>query len=169
MAHITFITGGQRSGKSSYAQKLALSLSENPVYLATARVWDEDFEKRIKRHQSERGNNWKNIEEEKYISKLDLSGKTVVLDCITLWLNNFFFDSKFNLDQSLEEAKTEWNRFIQQDFTLIVISNEIGMGTHAETETGRKFADLQGWINQHIAASANKVILMISGIPVTIK
>lgn len=169
MAHITFITGGQRSGKSSYAQKLALSLSENPVYLATSRVWDEDFEKRIKRHQSERGSNWVNIEEEKHLSKHNLNGKTVVLDCITLWLNNFFFDSEFNLDQSLEEAKNEWNKFIQQDFTLIVISNEIGMGTHAETYTGRKFTDLQGWVNQHIAANADKVLLMISGMPLTIK
>ena len=169
MAQITFITGGQRSGKSSYAQKLAAGVSDTPVYLATARRWDEDFERRIHRHQSDRGSNWTTIEEEKYLSKLDLNGKTVVLDCITLWLNNFFYDSNFNIDIALEESKNEWNTLIAQDFTLIVVSNELGMGMHAETENGRKFGDLQGWVNQHIASTAQQVVLMISGIPLTIK
>lgn len=169
MAHITFITGGQRSGKSAYAQKLALSQCESPLYLATARAWDDDFKERIKKHQSDRGGNWENLEEEKYISKLDMTGRTVVLDCITLWLTNFFHDTGYDVNLSLEEAKKEWNRFIWQDFNLIVVSNEIGMGTHADTDAGRKFTDLQGWMNQYIAATANKVILMISGIPLTIK
>jgi adenosylcobinamide kinase/adenosylcobinamide-phosphate guanylyltransferase len=169
MAHITFITGGQRSGKSAYAQKLALSKADNPLYLATARIWDDDFKERIKRHQRDRGENWENLEEEKYISRHNLTGKTVVLDCITLWLTNFFHDTGYDVNLSLEEVKKEWDCFIRQDFNLIVVSNEIGMGTHADTDVGRKFTDLQGWMNQYIAATANKVILMISGIPLTIK
>jgi len=68
MSEITFITGGQRSGKSSFAQKLALSLSDKPVYLATSRVWDEEHRKRIERHKADRGNEWINIEEEKFLS-----------------------------------------------------------------------------------------------------
>ena len=91
---IYYITGGTRSGKSSYAQKLALSLSDNPVYLATARKWDADFEQRIKRHQEDRDERWENIEEERHPSNLSLQGRVVVLDCVTLWLTNFFSDAK---------------------------------------------------------------------------
>ena len=169
MAKITFITGGQRSGKSSLAQCLAEGKSESPVYLATARIWDEDFKLRVERHQSDRGENWQTIEEEFQLSKYDFSGKTVLLDCITLWLTNIFYDSKNDVDKSLEIAKKEWDKFIQQDFTLIVVSNELGMGVHPMNEVARKFADLQGWMNQHIAQRANKVILMVSGISVLIK
>jgi adenosylcobinamide kinase/adenosylcobinamide-phosphate guanylyltransferase len=169
MAQITFITGGARSGKSSFAQKLAESQSGNPVYLATARVWDDDFRRRIERHQNDRGSQWSNIEQEKELSACDLDGKTVLLDCITLWLTNIFFDNQFDADRSLEEAKTEWNRFVQKEMNLIVVSNELGMGVHPAEESVRKFADLQGWMNQYIAAMSNEVFLMISGIPVKIK
>ena len=169
MAQITFITGGARSGKSRYAQKLAESIDAHPVYLATARVWDDDFRDRIQRHQMDRGEHWINIEQEKEISACDVNGKTVLLDCITLWLTNFFHDNHFDLDRSLEEAKAEWTRFVQKDMNLIVVSNELGMGIHPIEESARKFADLQGWINQFIAQQADEVILMISGIPVKIK
>jgi adenosylcobinamide kinase/adenosylcobinamide-phosphate guanylyltransferase len=166
---IIFITGGQRSGKSRYAQQLAEGKAESPVYLATARVWDDDFKKRIERHKHDRGQHWQNLEEEKQLSRFDLSNKVVVLDCITLWLTNFFTDNQFDADLSLLEAKAEWERFADQDFTLIVVSNELGMGVHAENESARKFADLQGWMNQHIARTADKVILMVAGIPLEVK
>lgn len=169
MAEITFITGGQRSGKSSFAQRLAEEKSKLPIYLATARIWDDDFKLRVERHRSDRGDNWQTIEEEFQISKHDLSGKTVLLDCITLWLTNIFYDSKNDIDQSLELAKKEWDKFIKQNFNLIVVSNEVGMGVHPINEVARKFADLQGWMNQYIAKSANNVYLMVSGIPVKIK
>lgn len=166
---ITLITGGERSGKSSYAQQLALSLSEKPVYVATARKWDGDFQKRIERHQSERDNRWTSIEEEKHISKLDLKDKVVMIDCVTLWLTNFYVDAKNKVDESLSQAKAEFEKIKSMKGTFIFITNEIGMGVHAETEIGRKFVELQGWMNQHIAKNADRVILMVSGIPVTIK
>lgn len=169
MQNITFITGGARSGKSSYGQGLAEKDSANPVYLATARIWDEDFKERIDRHKADRGPEWTTIEEEKNLSKLDLKGKTVLMDCVTLWLTNIFFDQAFDLNKSLEVAKEEWNRFIQQDFNLIVVSNEIGMGVHPEHKSARKFADLQGFMNQYIAASAQSAFLMVSGIPMKLK
>jgi adenosylcobinamide kinase / adenosylcobinamide-phosphate guanylyltransferase len=169
MSEIIFITGGQRSGKSRYAQQLAEEKSDCPVYLATARVWDNDFAQRIRRHQSDRGPQWKTIEEEKYLSKLDLKGKIVVLDCVTLWLTNLYHDNGYDVDMSLSQAKDEWEKFTAQDFTLIVVSNELGMGVHPEHEVARKFADFQGWINQYIASLANKAILMVSGIPIIIK
>lgn len=169
MADITFITGGARSGKSAYAQQLAQEWSNAPVYLATARVWDADFQKRIARHKSDRGSNWQNIEEEKNISALHLEGEVVLLDCITLWLTNIFHDSEYDPDASLAFALHEWNRFAEKDVRLIVVSNEIGMGVHPEHESARKFADLQGWMNQHIAKQAKKAVFMVSGIPVSIK
>lgn len=169
MAEITFITGGQRSGKSSFAQRLAEEKSDSPIYLATARIWDEDFKSRVKRHQSDRGGQWQTIEEEIDISKHNLAGKVVLLDCITLWLTNIFYLNKSDVDTSLDLAKNEWDKFIEQDFTLLVVSNELGMGVHPENEMARKFADLQGWMNQYIAKSANAVELMVSGIPVKIK
>lgn len=169
MAEIIFVTGGQRSGKSSFAQKMAELKSQNPVYLATAKIWDKDFEARVQRHKNDRGNHWQTIEEEIQISKHDLNGKVVLLDCVTLWLTNIFSENNYEVDQSLERAKTEWTEFIKQDFTLIVVSNELGMGVHPEHESARKFADLQGWMNQHIAKTSNDVVLMVSGIPMKIK
>ena len=166
---IYFITGGQRSGKSTYGQKLALELSDNPVYLATSRIWDEDHKARIERHKSDRDEQWTTIEEEKFLSAHDFTNSTVVIDCVTLWLTNFFMDSNNDVDRSLEEAKTELSKLFRQDANFIIISNELGMGLHAETEIGRKFADLQGWMNQFIATEADKVYLMISGIPVKVK
>ena len=166
---LIFITGGARSGKSRYAQQLALQLSNHPVYVATARHWDDDFEKRIQRHQAERDERWTSIEEEKNISGLSLSGKVVVMDCVTLWLTNFFTDTKYDIEASLELCKAEIDKLDTTNNTFIIISNEIGMGTHAETEIGRKFTDLQGWMNQYIAQKANEVIFMVSGLPMAIK
>jgi adenosylcobinamide kinase/adenosylcobinamide-phosphate guanylyltransferase len=166
---IYFVTGGERSGKSSYAQKLALELSKTPIYLATARKWDKDFEKRIERHQSERDEHWTSIEEEKQLSKVELKGRVAVVDCVTLWLTNYYTDTKYNVEESLQLAKDEFDKLINIDTTLLIISNEIGMGMHADTEIGRKFVELQGWMNQYIAAKADKVVFMVSGIPVSIK
>lgn len=168
-SNIIFITGGQRSGKSRYAQQLALQLSEHPVYIATARVWDNDFKNRIERHKADRANNWETIEEEKFIRNCSVNAKVVVLDCITLWLTNFFTDNNFEIEKTLREAQAEWDKFIDQDFTLVVVSNELGMGIHPENEAARNFADLQGWMNQHIARNADKVILMVAGLPVCVK
>lgn len=166
---IYFITGGQRQGKSSYAQKLALQLTGSPVFVATSRVWDDDHKDRIERHKKDRDDRWTTIEEEKYLSDIDLKNKVAVIDCITLWLTNFFVDNQFDVEITLNEAKNELDALSRKDSTLIIVSNEIGMGLHAETAAGRKFTDLQGWTNQYIAALAEKVFLMVSGIPVQIK
>ncbi|MBQ8988435.1 MAG: bifunctional adenosylcobinamide kinase/adenosylcobinamide-phosphate guanylyltransferase, partial [Prevotella sp.] len=100
MKRIILITGGQRSGKSSHAEQLALSLSSNPVYLATAHIWDEEFRDRVRRHQERRGPQWTNIEEERELSRHDVAGRVVLIDCVTLWLTNFFFENS-DVDQTL--------------------------------------------------------------------
>lgn len=111
---IILVTGGQRSGKSGYAQRLALELSDCPVYMATSRVWDEEYRKRIERHQRDRGPQWTNIEEEKALSKHHLQGRVIVIDCVTLWGTNFFFDQDSNVDLALQELKEEFDRFTAQ-------------------------------------------------------
>ncbi len=166
---IILITGGQRSGKSSFAQKLALEKSNSPIYLATARVWDNDFKQRIAKHRADRDEKWQNLESEKYIHKIQEQNRVIVLDCITLWLTNIFHDNDYKPEPSLRQAREIWASFIKLNNTVIVVTNELGMGVHPEKEAARKFADIQGWMNQYIAGSANTVYLMVSGIPVKIK
>lgn len=166
---LILITGGQRSGKSSYAQQLALSLSSNPVYLATSHVSDEEFRERVRRHQADRGPEWTTIEEETTLSRHDLTGKTVLIDCVTLWATNFFFRNDSDVDLSLRQMKEEFNQLKEQDANLIFVTNEVGLGGVSVDRLQRKFTDLQGWINQYIASYADEVIWMVSGIPVKIK
>lgn len=169
MKQIILITGGARSGKSCYAEQLALSLSPNPVYLATSRIWDEEFRQRVLRHQANRGPEWTNLEEEKALSRHRVEGRVVLIDCVTLWCTNYFFDLDADTDKALIAAKQEFDRFTAQDATFIFVTNEIGMGGTSESPIQRKFTDMQGWMNQYIAAQADKVVMTVSGIPVTIK
>ena len=166
---IILVIGGQRSGKSGYAQRLALQLADNPVYLATSRVWDEEYRQRILRHQRDRGPQWTNIEEEKELSKHSLSGRVIVIDCMTLWATNFFFDNDSDVDKSLSELKEEFKRFTDQEAIFIFVTNEIGLGGVSESLIQRRFTDLQGWMNQFAAQQADEVVLMVSGIPIKIK
>ncbi len=179
MGKIILITGGQRSGKSLMAEKIALALSDNPVYMATSRIWDEEFRVRVEKHKSRRGKQWENIEEEKWLSKHQVKGRVVVIDCVTLWATNFFFDlqsevksaklAALHVEKTLDMLKEEFDKFTHQDATFIFVTNEIGSGGVSDNEIQRKFTDVEGWINQFIAMKAENVILMISGIPLTIK
>ena len=169
MSYIHLITGGERSGKSTYAESEALRLSGHPVYLATARVWDEEFRQRILRHQERRGPEWTNIEEDIRPSKHDFTGRVVLIDCITLWATNYFFDMQQDVDQALEALKKEFDTLVQQDATFIFVTNELGMGGMSESRTQRLFTQLQGWMNQYVAARADRVTLMVSGLPLTVK
>ena len=169
MNKIILITGGQRSGKSRFAEQMALSLDSNPVYLATSRVWDEEHRKRIEKHKVNRGSEWINIEEDQHISKYNLEEKILLIDCITLWATNFFFDLNSNVEEALSELKKEFDAFTSQNSHFIFVTNEIGMGEMSQNELQRKFADLQGWFNQYVASRADEVYLMVSGIAMKIK
>ncbi|MDR1880231.1 MAG: bifunctional adenosylcobinamide kinase/adenosylcobinamide-phosphate guanylyltransferase [Tannerellaceae bacterium] len=169
MKHIILITGGQRSGKSRYAQQVALKEAERPVYLATSRPWDDEHRRRIARHQQDRGEEWITIEEDKHIGKHQLPGQVVVVDCVTLWATNFFFDSQSDVDASLAGLKEEFAKFTAPDACYIFITNEIGWGGTSTDDLQRRFTDLQGWINQFIASEADEVVCMVSGIPMKIK
>ena len=168
MKKIILITGGQRSGKSEYAERLALSLSPHPVYMATAHVWDEEFRRRVEKHRERRGAEWENIEEERELSRHDLTGRVVLIDCLTLWATNYFFELK-EVEKTLEALKAEFDQLTMQDATLIVVTNEIGSGGVSENAVQRQFTDLLGWMNQYVARRADEVVWMVSGIPVRVK
>jgi adenosylcobinamide kinase/adenosylcobinamide-phosphate guanylyltransferase len=169
MKRIILITGGQRSGKSSYAQKLALSLSPNPVYLATSAVWDEEHRQRIERHKRDRGPEWTNIEELTELQDVNVEGKVVVIDCVTLWSTNFFNNTNGDVQASLSAITQRFNQFVQQDATFIFVTNEIGLGGISANDLQRRFTDLIGWVNQHIARQADEMVLMVSGIPLPLR
>lgn len=164
------ILGGARSGKSRYAQQLAQRLSPAPWYVATSRVWDDDHRARIERHQRERGSTFHTLEAEVDLAALPLEGRVAVIDCVTLWLSNFFHDSAGDVEGSRERAERQIDALAsKRGSTLLIVSNELGMSLHAPTELGRKFVDLQGLVNQYIAARANAVVLMVAGIPQYVK
>ena len=166
---LTLVLGGARSGKSRFAQELALGWSPRPVYVATARVWDDDFAARVRRHRADRGPEWTTFEEPKTIAALDLEGRVVVVDCATLWLTNFFLDASHDVERSLADARVELDRFLLKDNSTIIVSNELGLAPHAATEIGRKFVDLQGFFNQELARRAETVVFMVVGIPMVVK
>lgn len=175
MKRIYLITGGERSGKSLYAEKLALSLSPHPIYMATAHIWDDEFRLRVLHHQERRGPEWTNIEEEQKLSQHDVAGRVVLIDCLTLWATNYFTAASVNaedlpdVNSILEELRAEFLQFTKQDATFIFVTNEIGMGGVSPNAVQRRFTDLMGWLNQFVASQADEVILMVSGIPVKIK
>ena len=168
MRRIILITGGQRSGKSQHAEQTALRLTDHPVYLATAHIWDEEFRQRVLRHQERRGPQWTNIEEEKFLSRHNVTARVVVIDCVTLWLTNFFFEQQ-DVSKTLETVKEEFDCFTSQDATFIFVTNEIGSGGVSDNVVQRQFTDLEGWMNQYIASKADEVILIVSGIPLKVK
>ena len=96
MKKLILITGGQRSGKSMQAEKMALEMSPNPIYMATAHIWDDEFRERVRRHQERRGPEWTNIEEEIFLCRHDVSGHVVLIDCVTLWLTIYSSQKKMS-------------------------------------------------------------------------
>jgi len=166
---IILVTGGQRSGKSRYAQKLALSLTGNPVYLATSAVWDEEHRSRIERHKRDRGAEWTNIEELKDIQMVNVHHRVVVIDCVTLWSTNFFHESNGDIESSLAAITERFDTFTTQDATFIFVTNELGSGGTSDNDLQRRFTDLLGWVNQYIASRSDEVVLMVSGIAMKIK
>lgn len=171
MKKMILITGGQRSGKSTYAEELVLKLSNHPVYLATAHIWDDEFRHRVELHKDRRGPQWTNVEEELYLSRHDFNGRVVLLDCLTLWSTNYFFlgGEEQPVESSFEKCKEELSKLFSQDATFVVVTNEIGLGGTSSNAVQRHFTDLLGWLNQFVAQQADEVILMVSGIPVKVK
>lgn len=167
---IIMVTGGQRSGKSVFAEKMALEMSSRPVYLATARVTDEEMRKRVETHRNRRRLRWKNLEAPLSIEGIAFSADDVVLlDCLTLWATNWLFEKNEDLDAALSELKHQIDTLVATGASFIIVTNEIGLGGVSPNALQRKFTDLQGLANQYVAAIADEVYMVVSGIPVKIK
>ena len=184
---ITFITGGARSGKSSFALSKSLTVAGRKAYIATAEALDEEMTKRIEQHKKQRGKEWDTYEEPLEIAKVmkDLYGNysALVLDCLTLWLSNLFMKTQGegyglqtieteiqNLLDSLRHFKSSAAGDPDPGFcSLYIVSNEVGMGIVPENETARKFRDIAGILNQKIAKVSDEVYMMVAGIPMKMK
>ncbi len=169
-ARFIMVTGGQRSGKSVFAEKLALSLADHPTYIATAKVMDEDMEKRVAVHKARRAGIWRNIEAPLFIDSVALKDKEVVLiDCLTLWATNWFFEEEESIERAEAAIKRQFEKLSLIEATFIIVTNEVGLGGVSPNRMQRKFADLQGSLNQFVASKAAEVYMTVSGIPVKIK
>ncbi|MBD5357602.1 MAG: bifunctional adenosylcobinamide kinase/adenosylcobinamide-phosphate guanylyltransferase [Bacteroides sp.] len=167
---VIMVTGGQRSGKSVFAEKFALELSDRPIYLATARVFDSEMQQRVDIHKERRKERWVNLESPLYIAENEFSDRDVVLlDCLTLLATNWFFEMKESSSTALSKLKNQLEKVFSSGATFIVVTNEVGLGGISANAMQRHFADLQGAINQYVAGLAEEVYMIISGIPVKIK
>ena len=165
---IIFITGGARSGKSFYALKLASSFAKK-TYIATAEVTDEEMKFRIEKHKKERDQSYETIEEPVFLAGAIRSKKEseiVIVDCLTLWLSNLFLRKKKEREGQIEEYLSV---LPEVPGTIIIISNELGMGVVPENKLAREFRDEMGLLNQKTARLAHEVYLMASGIPIKTK
>ena len=165
----TLILGGARSGKSRYALELGESCSEDRVFVATAQGFDEGMRERIARHRSDRDFSWRTVEELvevwDVIGAEDRVGRVIVLDCLTLWLNNLMLDGR-DVEADLERLVVCLEGVTGD---VILVSNEIGLGLVPDTELGREFRDLHGRMNQAVAAVCDRVLFMVAGLPVVVK
>ena len=172
MSKIYFITGGARSGKSAFAEKLANDIPGKRAYLATAQALDAEMVARIEHHRRRRGSAWDTYEEPLAITELlrKLSGRyqVVLLDCLTLWLSNIM--ARTGSDEEIGDRVDDLTSCLR-DFAgiCIVVSNEVGLGIVPDNPLARRFRDLAGMTNQKIARTADEAYLLASGIPVKIK
>lgn len=177
MSHTIFITGGARSGKSAFAEKLAGELGSPLCYLATAQVLDVEMDERVRMHLERRGSEWKTIEEPVQLSEVlaecDGQFHAVLVDCITLWLSNLLFkyeESGEDIEVSILEDVRRLRVVLNEMVTpVILVSNEVGMGIVPENALARLFRDIAGKVNQILAESADEVHVVISGIPLRLK
>lgn len=173
MAGMIYVTGGTRSGKSSYAQQLVENHTGKLLYIAPAQVEDDEMAVRIELHQQVRGERWQLLEEPLWLAdKLPdaASGKgALLLDCVTLWITNLFFHFEEQQGPVLAEVDRLIEMAWQLDEPLYLVSNELGSGIVPENRMARKFRDLAGIVNQRLAAAADEAWLVVSGLPVKLK
>jgi adenosyl cobinamide kinase/adenosyl cobinamide phosphate guanylyltransferase len=164
---LTLILGGARSGKSRYAESLIAALPPPWIYIATAEAGDEEMATRIESHRERRGAHWRTVEAPRALaSALVACGETPVLvDCLTLWLSNLML-----ADADIEVETTQLEKALgAASGPVVVVANEVGSGIVPSSPLGRKFRDAQGVLNQRIAARAERVILMVAGLPLAVK
>ena len=167
-APLTFILGGARSGKSAFAEQLALRLP-NPIYIATAQAFDSEMQMRIAHHRARRDAAWTTVEEPQALAETIHihadANRIVLVDCLTLWLSNLM------LAERAIETETEMlvKALASAAGPIILVSNEVGLGIVPEAPLARAFRDHAGRLHQQIAAIAQQVYFMVAGLPLTVK
>ncbi len=167
VSDITFVLGGARSGKSRYAESLIAALPPPWTYVATAEARDHEMAARIRAHRARRGSSWRTIEAPRdLVAALAACERMpVLIDCLTLWLSNLML-AEANIDAEIEGLEKS---LAAATAPLVLVANEVGSGIVPEFPLGRKFRDLQGLLNQRMAARANRVVLMVAGLPLAVK
>lgn len=170
---VTFVVGGCRSGKSSFALDQAnLVKGKDKYFIATSVPTDSEMEKRVQKHQLERGNGWITIEEPvriyEKINHYSQKAGVILVDCLTLWASNLLFQSydQVQIDQAIEKLE---HALDQCECPVFLVSNEVGQGIVPENNLARQFRDLAGLINQRTAKIADTVVMTVAGIDVQIK
>lgn len=177
MARTIFITGGARSGKSTFAEKRAREFGSSLGYLATAQTLDSEMDERVRRHRERRGAEWDTIEEPIHLSealaRCDGQYQAILVDCLTLWLSNLLLkyeDAAENCEERMHEDLQRLKSTLQGMVTpVILVSNEVGMGIVPDNTLARMFRDIAGTANQTMAAAADEVHVVISGLPLKLK
>ena len=177
MAKLILITGGARSGKSSYALSIAEKISEKKLFVATCPQLDHEMSERVRRHKEERsGRGWQTIEEEVDLARIfSAEVKNVdvmVIDCITLWVNNILYTlGEENVDDhKISELCRSWlSKITEYHGTVLCVTNEVGMGIVPENRMVRKYRDLVGTCNQLLGVAADEVVVVSCGVPLYIK
>jgi adenosylcobinamide kinase/adenosylcobinamide-phosphate guanylyltransferase len=161
------VLGGARSGKSRYAESLVTALPPPWLYVATAEAGDSEMVARVAAHQARRGPSWTTIETPRNVAEtLGTHADTPTLvDCLTLWLSNVML-ADADVDAEIEQLDGALARAAAP---IVLVANEVGFGIVPDSALGRRFRDLQGLLNQRIAARADRVFLVVAGLPLTLK
>jgi len=171
---LVLILGGVRSGKSNFAQRLAGMVDGNVVFMATAQAGDDEMAKRISRHKASRPVSWRTIEEPLELAQVlqteTASADVVLVDCLTLWLSNLLIrDGNSAEEEALKQVNMILDSYQRGDATYILVSGEVGMGLVPPYPMGRAFRDIMGRVNQEMAQRADRVFMLLAGIPLELK
>jgi adenosylcobinamide kinase / adenosylcobinamide-phosphate guanylyltransferase len=178
---LTLILGGARSGKSDHAEQVARASGRSVLFIATAQPFDDEMRERIKKHRAARPAKWKTLEAPVQVGSAlisqasQLKADVVILDCITLLVSNVLLalPEDSSVEQVLQNVQAEIEALLRAQAELggqwLVVSNEVGLGVVPPYPLGRVYRDALGWANQSLARAADKVILMVAGIPTVIK
>ncbi len=182
MSKITLVTGGSRSGKSSFAENL-LKDKDDVLYIATAIITDEEMKDRIKKHIKSRNSKWTThegfVDLHKAIEKYSI--ENIMLDCVTIMTTNLMFKEEINfenismeeVDALLNDIKAQFEKLIlkvkETNKNLIMVTNEVGLGLVPDNKLSRIFRDIAGYVNQYIASLSDEVYLVSCGLPLKLK
>jgi adenosyl cobinamide kinase/adenosyl cobinamide phosphate guanylyltransferase len=164
---LTLVLGGARSGKSRYAESLVMALPPPWLYVATGQGLDAEMAARIEAHRSRRGAGWSTVEAPRALAATLAAPGTapILVDCLTLWLSNLMM-AEAPIEAELDRLAQALDKATAP---VVMVANEVGSGIVPDNALARRFRDLQGWLNQRIAAQADNVVLVVAGLPLFVK